>query len=78
MWDQEILFKLIAKQFRIEDISSITLNMDFNKDLNADSLDVIELSMLIEEEFDIEISDKDLKCFKTVQSIVNYLNNKLI
>jgi len=78
MWDQEILFKLIAKQFRIEDISSITLNMDFNKDLNADSLDVIELSMLIEEEFDIEISDEDLKCFKTVQSIVNYLNNKLI
>lgn len=77
MWNQEILFKLIAQQFRIEDISSITLNMDFNKDLNADSLDVIELSMLMEEEFDIEISDKDLKNFKTVQSVVDYLNNKI-
>jgi len=49
----------------------------FSKDLGADSLDLIELILALEEEFDIEISENDVKKFSVVQDIINYVEEKI-
>ena len=57
---------------------SITENTSFTEDLHADSLDLFELAMALEEEFDIgEMSEEDLATIKTVGDLVNYLQGKL-
>lgn len=62
--------EIIAEELGWEE-SEVTLNANLEMDLNADSLDVAELVMAIEEEFDIEISDEDAENVKTVQDAVN-------
>lgn len=47
-------------------------------DLNADSLDVIELALAFEDEFQIEIADKDAYGFKTVGDVVDYMNSQAV
>lgn len=44
--------------------------------LGADSLDIVELTMSFEEEFDIEISDEDMEKLATVQDVFNYINER--
>ena len=57
---------------------SITENISFTEDLHADSLDLFELAMALEEEFDIgEMSEEDLAGIKTVGDLVRYLQGKL-
>ena len=57
---------------------SITENTSFTEDLHADSLDLFELAMALEEEFDIgEMSEEDLAGIKTVGDLVRYLQGKL-
>lgn len=51
----------------------ITLDAKLKDDLNLDSLDSVELIMSAEEEFGIEIPDEDVMNFKTVNDIVNYI-----
>lgn len=46
-------------------------------DLGADSLDVVELCMAVEDDFDIEIPDEDADAIKTVQQYVDYLNARI-
>ncbi len=46
---------------------------DFTKDLNADSLDVVEFIMSLEDEFNIKIPDEDAEKIKTVQDVVDYI-----
>jgi len=52
---------------------AITLEADLRADLEADSLDAVELIMAVEEEFDIEISDEESINMKTVKDIVDYI-----
>lgn len=54
----------------------ITENTSFKDDLNADSLDLFELVMALEEEFDIEIPSEDLEKLVTVGDVLSYLSNK--
>ena len=68
---------LIAEQFAI-DADEISMESSFVDDLGADSVDLVELVMAMEEEFDIgEIDEEDLASLKTVRDCVRYLNGKL-
>ena len=71
------LCKLISEQFGIEP-ETITMDTAFEDDLDADSLDIVELSMALEEEFGIsEMSEDEISSISTVGDLVNYIQNKL-
>lgn len=73
----EKLQSLIADQLGV-DGKNITMDTNFEEDLGVDSLDIVELSMALEEEFDIgEMSEEDLAAIKTVGDLVRYLQGKL-
>ena len=65
--------KEILKDTMEIDESKITLDAKLKEDLELDSLDSVELIMSAEEEFGIEIPDEDVMNFKTVNDIVNYI-----
>lgn len=68
---------LIAEQFAVN-ADDVTMNSSFEDDLSADSVDLVELVMAMEEEFEIdEISEEDLLTLKTVGDCVRYLTAKL-
>lgn len=68
---------LIAEQFAI-DADEISMDSSFVDDLGADSVDLVELVMAMEEEFNVgEIDDDDLTGLKTVGDCVRYLYNKM-
>ena len=71
----EKLCALIAEQFGVEE-STITADTAFVDDLGADSVDLVDLSMALEEEFDIEIPDEDVENVRTVGDIVKYLEDR--
>ena len=52
----------------------VTMDASFQEDLNADSLDLVELVMSLEEEFGTEISDEDAEKIRTVQDAVDYID----
>ena len=58
------------------DEDDVTLEANLKEDLDADSLDAVELIMSIEEEFDIEIPDEVAQNMKTVKDIVDYIESK--
>lgn len=60
------------------DVASDEIQMDsnFRDDLNADSLDLVELIMAFEEEFESEISDEEAQALQSVGDVVNYLDNQ--
>ena len=58
------------------DVDDINLDTDLQNDLGADSLDAVELSMALEDEFGLEISDEELSEFKTVGDIVRYCESR--
>ena len=73
----EKLCDLISEQFGVE-ADTITMDTTFTDDLGADSLDIVELSMALEEEFGVcEMSEEDIAGIATVGDLVNYLQNKL-
>ncbi len=73
----EKLKELISEQMGIE-ADTITLESNFEEDLGVDSLDIVELSMALEEEFDIgEMGEEDLANIKTVGDLVSYLQKQL-
>ena len=67
--------KLIVKDQLGVDEDKITMNATFIDDLSADSLDIVELIMSIEEEFDMEISDSDAENIVAVSDVVGYIKN---
>ena len=69
--------EIMAEQLDV-DYDSITLDTSFINDLEADSLDIVELIMAIEEEFDIEIPDEDAERISTVGEAVSYINDCIL
>ncbi|AZN40823.1 MULTISPECIES: acyl carrier protein [Paenibacillus] len=57
------------------DESEVSLEASFKEDLGADSLDVVELVMELEDEFDMEISDEDAEKITSVGEVVNYISS---
>ena len=73
----EKLAALIAEQFNV-DADSITMDTSFTDDLNADSVDIVDLSMALEEEFGIEeLGEEEPPSFSSVGDVVLFLNNKI-
>ncbi len=70
----EKISELIADQLGI-DASTITPDSKFTDDLNADSLDLFELVMAIEEEYGVEIPSEDLEGISTVQDVIDYVES---
>lgn len=64
--------ELVASELKVAQ-DEISPESDFTKDLNADSLDVVEFIMALEEKFDIKIPDEDAEKIKTVQNVVDYI-----
>ncbi len=71
----EKMREVIAEQLNV-DPAIIELSSNFKDDLDADSLDLFELVMALEEEYDIEIPAEDLENIATVNDIVEYLKSK--
>ncbi len=69
------LQNLVGRQLGI-DPSEIQPEADFSQQLGADSLDVVELVMLIEDEFDIEIEDEVANQITTVREALNYIEGR--
>ena len=69
------------KEFIIDqlgvDPDDIQMDTNLMKDLEADSLDAVEIIMAIEDEYDIEIPDEDAEKFQTIRDIVNYLEKEV-
>lgn len=64
---------IIAEQLGVSE-EEIKPTSSFIEDLGADSLDIVELVMAMEEEFEVEIPDEEAENIKTVQDAVNYVN----
>ena len=71
----EKLKQLLSEQFGYDE-STITEDPDFKDDLGADSLDLFEMVMALEEEYSVEIPAEDLSDINTVGDIINYLREK--
>ncbi|HWJ80474.1 MAG TPA: acyl carrier protein [Niallia sp.] len=71
----ERVTKIVVDRLGVEE-SEVTLEASFKDDLGADSLDVVELVMELEDEFDMEISDEDAEKISTVGDAVNYISNR--
>jgi acyl carrier protein len=71
----ERLKKVIAENLDVKE-EDIKLESNFVEDLGADSLDLVELVMALEEEFSLEIADEDAEKMKTVKDALNYLEDE--
>lgn len=67
---------IIVEQLDVEE-DAVTMEASITEDLGADSLDVVDLVMSIEESFDVEIPDEEVENVKTVGDIVKYIENKV-
>ena len=72
----EIVKEIIVNQLGVTD-TSVTMEASFIDDLGADSLDIVELVMALEEEFDIEIPDEDAEKAVTVGDVVDYIKENI-
>jgi acyl carrier protein len=72
----ERLKKIIVDQLGVDE-SEVVSNASFVEDLNADSLDLVELIMSLEEEFKLQISDEDAEKITTVQEADDYIEEHL-
>ena len=72
----EKIKSIIIEQLGATD-SEITMDTSLMKDLEADSLDAVEIMMAIEDEFDIEIPDDDAEKFQSIGDIVRYVEDKI-
>lgn len=70
----EELKKIIVEQLGVNE-ENVTMQASFIDDLSADSLDIVELVMNIEEKFDLEIPDSEAEKIATVEDVVEYILN---
>ena len=68
--------EIIADKLSINE-DEITMDSSFLEDLNADSLDIVELIMALEDELDMEIQDEDAESFVTVGDVVKYVKEQI-
>ena len=66
-------YQAISPVFGEDIYDAISMETNLMKDLEADSLDAVEIIMAIEDEFDIEIPDEDAEKFQTVEDLVKYV-----
>lgn len=64
--------EIICEQFDVDE-ESVTLDTDIREDLDADSLDMVDLVMSFEDEFKIEVPESDIETVKTVGDIVKFI-----
>lgn len=69
------MIPIIAEQLNVDE-AEVKLEANFKDDLGADSLDLFELVMALEEEFNVEIPSEDLESIATVNDVVEYLKGK--
>lgn len=69
---EEKVKNIIVEQLNV-DAESVTAEASFIEDLGADSLDIVELVMTMEEEFDMEIPDEDAEKIKSVGDVITYV-----
>ena len=72
---EERVKKIVVEQLGVKE-DEVTNNASFVDDLGADSLDVVELVMGLQEEFDVEIPDEDAEKISTVEDAVKYIDEK--
>ena len=72
----ERLKKIISEQLDIKE-DKIKIESSFQDDFDADSLDIVELIMALEDEFEIEIEDEEAENLKTVGDAVEYIQNHI-
>ena len=72
----EKIREIIMEQLSVDE-NAVTMETHLMKDLEADSLDAVEIIMAIEDEFEIEIPDEDAEMFQNVADIVKYVEDKL-
>lgn len=68
--------EILVEQLDVEE-AKVTMEAEVIADLGADSLDLVDLVMTLEDEFDTEISDEDVEALKTVGDIVKYIDENL-
>jgi acyl carrier protein len=66
---------IVAEQLGVE-VAEVKPEASFQNDLGADSLDLVEVVMALEEEFEVEIPDEDADSIRTVQEAVDYIDQK--
>lgn len=71
----ERIVEIVKEQLNVSDVA-ITADTSFEKDLEVDSLDLFELVMALEEEYDVEIPSEDLERLTTVGEVIAYLKEK--
>lgn len=67
--------EVVAEQLDAE-VEDMTMETSLMKDLDADSLDAVEIIMALEDEFEVEIPDDDAEGFKSIGNIVDYIKEK--
>jgi len=73
---EERLRKIIAEQLGVPE-EEVVPDASFIEDLNADSLEMVDLIISLEEEFGVQVSDEDAEKIKTVKDAIDYLNEHL-
>ncbi|MDD3428556.1 MAG: acyl carrier protein [Oscillospiraceae bacterium] len=68
--------EILCEQLDLEE-DKITMESDIIEDFEADSLDIVDLIMSIEEEFNVEVPDEDIENFKTVGDVVRYIEENV-
>ena len=66
---------ILAEQFDVEE-DSLTPESNIVEDLGADSLDVVDLLMTLEDEFDVEIPDEEIENIRTIGTLVKYIEGR--
>ncbi|WP_026478047.1 acyl carrier protein [Alkaliphilus transvaalensis] len=67
--------EIIAEQLGVDDVDSIERSTSLMNDLEADSLDAVEIIMAIEDEFGVEIPDEEAENFKNIGDIVDFVES---
>lgn len=67
---------IIAEELGESDVESITRETSLMDDLDADSLDAVEIIMALEDEFEIEVEDEEAEEFETIGEIVDYIEKE--